>query len=162
MRPLTRAPLRVDRSTGRPLESAAYTTFAMHAPVRTHFIELPCKVAQCHRYQHGWVTTLDPMREEHLVFIQHIVSGRSGRRWSHGERTPEGYMTFVFPPGQSCFRNSHHQRDESKRELYVIRSGDYRTPYARRDPKAVSFDNWVEAFDKNQTALVKAHEARME
>lgn len=162
MRPLTRAPLPVDRSTGKPMAPEAFTSFAMHAPVSTHFIELPCKVAQCKRYMHGWTTVLDPKRQEHLLFIQHIVGGHSGRRWSYGENTPEGYLTFVFPPGQSCFRNSHHQRDESKDELYVVRKGDYRTPYSRRDPKAVSFDNWIEAFDNNQTALVKAHESRME
>jgi hypothetical protein len=162
MRTLFRAPLRSDPQTGRPLESAAYTTFAMHAPVRTHFIELPCKVAQCRRYVHGWVTTLDPGREEHLPLIQHIVSGRSGRRWSRGENTPEGYMTFVFPPGQACFRNSHHQRDESKQELYVVRRGDFRMPYAQRESRVMGFDNWIETFDKNQKALVKAHEARME
>lgn len=161
-RPLTRAPLRSDPHTGRPLESEAYTSFGMRAPLRTHFIELPCKIAQCHGYVHGWTSVLDPMREDHLIGIKHIVSGRSGRRWSRGETTPEGYLTFVFPPGQSCWKNSHHTRDDSKRELYVVRRGDYRMPYARREPAAMSFDNWIEAFDKNQTALVKAHEARME
>lgn len=162
MRALNRAPLRTDAQTGRPLESAAYTTFAMHAPVRTHFIELPCKVIQCKRYVHGWTTILDPGREEHLLFIQHIISGRSGRRYSRGEATPEGYMQFHFTPGQSCFANSHFERDEDKRELYVVRSGDYRTPHAQREPQAMSFDNWVESFDRNQSALVAAHESRME
>lgn len=161
-RSLQRAPLRPDPHTGRPLESAAYTSFGMRAPLRTHFIELPCSVAQCRGYVHGWTTILDPKRAEHLPFIQHIVSGRCERRWSHGETTPEGYMTFVFPPGQPCFKNSHHQRDEDKREFYVMRRGDFRMPHAQRDPHAMSFDNWIEAFDKNQNALVKAHEARME
>lgn len=162
MRPLNRAPLPVDRETGRPLADGAFTTFTMHAPLATHFIELPCKVAQCKRYVHGWTTVLDPKREEHLPLIQHIVSGRSGRRWSYGENTPEGYLSFVFPPGQSCFRNSHHQRDESKDELYVVRRGDFRTPYGQRDPKAMSPDLWLETFANNQNALIKAQEARME
>ncbi len=100
MRQLTRAPLPVDRANGRPLAPEAFTTFTMHAPLATHFIELPCKVAQCKRYVHGWTTVLDPKREEHLLFIQHISSGRSGRRWSYGENTPEGYLTFVFPAGR--------------------------------------------------------------
>lgn len=162
MRTLTRAPLRADPNTGRPLEPEAFTTFGMRAPIKTHFIELPCKIAQCKRFVHGWTTTLDPKRAEHLPLIQHIVSGRSGRRWSYGENTPEGYLTFVFPPGQACFRNSHHQRDDSVPELYVVRSGDFRTPIHRREPKRVSPDNWLEAFDRNQTALIKAQEARME
>lgn len=162
MRTLNRAPLPIDRQTGRPLAAEAFTTFTMHAPLATHFIELPCKVAQCKRYVHGWTTVLDPKREEHLLFIQHIVSGRSGRRWSHGETTPEGYLSFVFPPGQSCFRNSHHQRDESKDELYVVRKGDFRTPYGKRDPKVMSPDLWLETFAKNQNVLLKAHESRME
>lgn len=162
MRTLTRAPLRVDRETGRPAPDGAFVSFGCRAPIATHFIELPCKVAQCHGYVHGWTSTLDPMRAEHLPLIAHIVSGRSERRWSRGESTPEGYVTFVFPPGQSCFLNSHHRRNLDVPELYVVRRGDYRTPYAQRDPKAMSADNWLEAFAKNQDALVKAHEARME
>lgn len=162
MRPLTRAPLPVDRDTGKPLAPEAFTSFAMHAPVSTHFIELPCKVAQCKRYVHGWTTVLDPGREEHLLFIQHIVSGRSGRRYTRGEATPEGYLQFHFTPGQPCFRNSHYQRDESKDELYVVRRGDFRTPYSKRDPKAMSPDLWLETFASNQAALLKAHESRME
>lgn len=162
MRTLNRAPVATDPSTGRPIRPEAFTTFGMRAPVATHFIELPCKVAQCRRYLHGWTTTLDPKREEHLVFIQHIVGGRSGRRWSHGENTPEGYLTFVFPPGQPCFKNSHHRRDEDVPELYVVRGGDFRTPIRAREFKQMAFDNWVEAFDRNQSALVKAHESRME
>lgn len=162
MRTLTRAPLRADPGTGRPLEPEAFTTFGMRAPLATHFIELPCKIAQCKGYVHGWTSTLDPKRAEHLPLIAHIVSGRSERRWSHGPVTPEGYMTFVFPPGQPCMRNSHHRRDESKQEFYVVRAGDYRTPIGQRDPKAMSFDNWVETFDRNQNVLRQAHEARME
>lgn len=160
-RPLTRAPVRTGRD-GRSLAPMDFTSFGMRAPVRTHFIELPCSVAQCKGYVHGWTSTLDPGREEHLPFIQHILSGRVGRRYSRGENTPEGYLTFNFPPGQSCFLNSHHQRDESKEELYVVRRGDFRTPHAQREPKAMTFDNWVELFDRNQNALVKAHEARLE
>ncbi len=162
MRTLTRAPLRAEQHTGRPLPPEAFTSFGMRAPLRTHFIELPCSVAQCKGWVHGWTTTLDPMRPEHLPLIAHIVDGRSGRRWTRGEASPEGYLTFHFTSGQPCFRNSHHKRDEEKRELYVVRRGDYRTPYAQREPKAMSFDNWVEAFDRNQTALVTAQQARME
>ncbi len=160
-RPLFRAPLRTDRS-GKSLEPAAFTSFGMRAPLHTHFIELPCSVAQCYRYVHGWTTTLDPGREEHLPLIQHIVSGRSGRRYTRGENTPEGYMTFHFAPGQPCFRNSHHERDWERPELYVVRRGDFRTPHSQREPRQMSFDNWIEAFDSNQNALVKAHEARVE
>jgi hypothetical protein len=162
MRPLFRAPLRVDRETGRPAPEGAFVSFGMRAPLRTHFIELPCAVAQCYRYVHGWTTILDPGREEHLIFIQHIVSGRSERRYTRGENTPEGYMQFHFTPGQPCFQNSHFERDWERPELYVVRQGDYRTPHNQRDPKAMSPDNWLEAFAKNQNALVKAHEARME
>lgn len=159
--PLTRAPLRSDRN-GNVLPSQAYTSFGMAAPLRTHFIELPCKVAQCERYVHGWTTTLDPGREEHWPFIQHILSGRSGRRYSRGENTPEGYMTFVFPPGQPCFRNSHHERNREVRELYVVRNGDFRTPNRQRQLRVMGFDNWLEAFDRNQTALVKGYESMRE
>lgn len=162
MMTLSRAPLRPDPQTGQPLPPTAFTSFGMAAPVRTHFIELPCKVAQCKGYVHGWESVLDPFRSEHLPFIKYIVDGAGGRRWSRGEVTPEGYLTFVFPPGQSCFRNSHHTRNHEVAELYVVRAGDFRTSHGQRNLRPMSFDNWVEAFDKNQNALVKGIEKMRE
>lgn len=158
---LSRAPLRPGPD-GRPLPPAAFTSFGMAAPVRTHFIEYPCSVAQCKGYVHGWTTILDPVREEHLPFIAHIVSGRAGRRYTRGENTPEGYLQFHFPPGQPCFMNSHHTRNHDVAELYVVRGGDFRTPHKQRELHRMSFDNWREALDRNQTALVKGHEAMRE
>ena len=162
MRTLNRAPLRPDPTTGRPLPPTAFTSFGMAAPTRSHLIEYPCSAAQCRGYVHGWTTILDPMRSEHLPFIKHIVDGVSGRRWSRGEVTAEGYLTFVFPPGQPCFRNSHHTRNHDVPELYVVRGGDFRTPHRQRELHRMGFDNWLEAFDRNQTALVKGHEAMRE
>lgn len=159
---LTRAPLRADRSTGRPLETQAYTSFGFSAPLRTHFVTYPCSVARCHGWINGWTTTLDPMREDHLPYIKYILAGAGGRRWFKGERSPEGYLNFDFVAGQSCFKNSHSTRNYDVPELYVIRSGDFRTPPHLRNPHAMSFDNWIEAFTKNQSALVSAHEARKE
>lgn len=159
MRALSRAPMRTDRE-GRTLETQAYTSFGMSAPLRTHFITYPCSIARCHGYVNGWTTVLDPMREEHLPFIRHILAGE--RRWFKGPVTEEGYLQFQFPAGQSCFKNSHSTRNYEVPELYIVRSGDFRTLPHLRNPHAMSFDNWIEAFNKNQNALVAAHEARRE
>lgn len=162
MRPLNRAPLREDRQTGRPIATQAFTSFGMSAPLRTHFVTYPCSVARCHGHVNGWRTTLDPMNSDHIVFIKYILDGAGGRRWYKGERSPEGYLNFDFPGGQACFKNSHSTRKNEVPELYVVRSGDFRTPHRLRNPHAMSFDNWFEAFDKNQRALVSAHEAMRE
>jgi hypothetical protein len=162
MRALNRAPLRIDRTTNRPIETQAFTTFGYRAPLQTHFITYPCSIARCKGWTQGWTTTLDPMREEHLPFIRHILRGAGGRRWFKGPMTPEGYLTFNFPGGQSCFENSHSTRNYDVPEIYVVRGGDFRMPPHLRNPHAMSFDNWVEAFDRNQRALVSAHDAMRE
>lgn len=108
---------------------------------------MTCVEAHCAAEANGWVSVLDPANAQHAASIKYITDD-SGRRYlllrsgdalehleARGdvagitvtpalrtllERTPAGFLVFLFFPGQQCFRPhldrevlfAHQQRDQ--------------------------------------------------
>lgn len=138
MRPLTRM-----QPAG---PAAAYKTFAITVPKATHTMPATCKQVDCPQYLNGWKTILDKsqMRLIHMV----RTSGRS-----YKESVEESIHTFVFEPGQPCFKAAEHSI-QIRPEIYSVRGGDYRgnplgTPTRIHNNPA----DWVEDFSESVEKL---------
>lgn len=127
-------------------------TYQIVAPKSTHFRSATCEEVDCPAYLYGWKTVIDESTE--LGQSQaHYIRTDSGRRY---QRDPvvfgEGPTSYVFEPGQRCFRE--HEKRLDKPEVYVVRDGDFRgnprgtTPLVHKDPQA-----WIDDFGEHQDRL---------
>ena len=121
------------------LAAHQYKTFAMRAPLATHFRPATCEEMGCPHYLHGWTTRIDLSTDLGQAQADYIRN-RSGR--PHVEVEPG---VFQFPPGQPCFRAETHRTRNDRPEMYVIRDGDHRVPERVANPQILSPDSWVDA-----------------
>lgn len=128
----------------------AYLTYAMTAPLRTHWRRATCAEFECASYLNGWLTVL-PSDDARCDYIRQA----SGRRFT--ECAAEAGMTeFRFEPGQVCFGESDHRVPVGRPPLYVVRHGDWRAwKPLRRHGDA---DGWVNDLYEHEQQLAKARE----
>lgn len=138
------------------LPAGAYQTFALSAPLATHFRAGTCaEVGDCEPYQNGWRTTVDETTELGQQQAHYIrkIAGRAFKE-SRGEG---GLTVFEFPAGQQCFR-THRVRIDRPEHCLAWR-GDWRVQ-PRRDDITVfqRGDQWVDSFAEHQDKLATALE----
>lgn len=125
-----------------------YRTFAVSAPLATHFVAASCEDVDCPAFVGGWRTTLDLSTE--LGQAQaHFIRRDSGRGYS--EPVPG---VFEFTPGQACFQAASHRRRADRPELFLVRDGDWRTP--RAPVERMTAESWVSRFREHQDRLATA------
>jgi hypothetical protein len=136
---------------GPALPPEHMTTYALKAPLATHFRPATCAQVDCSNWRHGWRTLIDELTE--LGQRQaHYIRKQAGRAFTE---YPDGGITvFEFEPGQECF--AQHQRPLEREPLYLVRGGDW-----RGDPRGTgarvhaSGEDWVEdmqtSLDKTRT-----------
>jgi hypothetical protein len=130
----------------------AYRTFEFTRPRTSEFWRrASCAEVDCLHYLHGWATSVLPgSQDEHVVRT-------SGRHWASVEATPEGFLRFVFPPGQSCFAASRHKVPIEREPIFTSFNGDHRARLdGQRTHTRGSF--WVEEFQEHVTTLRDAQE----
>lgn len=135
------------------MPASAYRTFAILAPVSSHWRKATCAEVDCPDYLNGWrvrVEGLDP---------QMLHAARtSGRRFRELHVT-EGETWLVYEAGQSCFRAEQHRRRLERPELYVVRDGDWRgNPRGTPVRQHARPEHWVENFAEHQQGLADALE----
>lgn len=124
----------------------AYQTYAISAPLSTHWRRATCAEVDCPHYLEGWAT-----RVEHCNAEQLHAARNSGRRYRElAVRAGETYL--LFEAGQKCFRWDEHRQRVERPELYVIRDGDLRgNPTGRR--QIVGDTQWSDDFGEHQERL---------
>jgi hypothetical protein len=130
----------------------AMKTYQVSSPLATHWRPATCAEVDCQPHQHGWATTVLPGGADEAA-----IKG-SGRHWSSAERTADGFVRYVFPPGQPCFAAARHKVQLDRPELFSVRGGDFRgnpTGEVRRHAKAEDF---VEDFGEHQQRIHDAQE----
>lgn len=132
------------------LAAHQYRTFQMRAPLATHFRAATCEEQRCPAWVHGWVTRVDLSTDLGQAQAAYIRKGATGRQWAEDDPG-----VFVFPAGQTCFKQSEHRTRNDRPELYVIRNGDHRVPDRVADPVQVSPDSWVDAFRTHTERLAQ-------
>jgi hypothetical protein len=115
------------REPNRPIQPAGpasvYKTYQLLQPVSSHFRPATCEEAECQAHLSGWRTAVDvstDLGREQAVYIRRH-SGRSFEVEQNGPLT-----TFVFGPGQTCFRAADHRVSLEREALHIVRRGDFR------------------------------------
>lgn len=139
----------------QPALGAEYMkTYAVEAPVDTHWRRATCEEVQCEQQERGWKMQIDlssELGQKQAYYIKY----QSGRHFTHEKLNNEGMVELVFPPGQTCFRE--HKVRLDREERYVVKGGDFRGN-PRGIPTRVHTrpELWVEDFQTNQEAIKEA------
>lgn len=129
------------------LPAAAYKTYAVSAPLATHFRPGTCEEVDCQPHQFGWATTVPRGSQDEAVI-------RSAGRSFSEERIGDGFIKFTFPPGQPCFRASTHQVPLERPWIYLVRDGDWRgNPRGTQAYVHKRGGDWVDDFANHQQKL---------
>jgi hypothetical protein len=137
------------------LPAAAYTTYRIAAPLRTHFRIGTCEEARCPSMMYGWVSPIDERTEQGQMWA-YLIRKESGRKFTE-EKQPDGLTVFTFAAGQKCFEQ-HRIRIE-RPEIFLREGGDWRgnplgtARYRHTDPGL-----WVEDFANHQDRLATLHQ----
>lgn len=121
-------------------------TYAIDAPRETHFRPATCREVDCPHHIHGWKTVVDERTELGQRQAEYIRR-HSGRSFSE-DREVEGLTTFVFEPGQQCFRP--HETRVDRPEIFSRFGGDFRgrTTEARVLPAHGWVDDMAEDLEQ--------------
>jgi hypothetical protein len=129
----------------------AMKSYAISAPLSTHWHPVTCAEAACDAYEHGWQSFIDEAAE--LGQRQaHFIRRESGRRFTE-ERNEHGITVFTFEPGQECFASDRHKARNERQEKYLVRGGDFRgNPTGERRIHSGP-DPWLDDFSTHQDRL---------
>jgi hypothetical protein len=134
---------------------AAYKTYGMSMPLKTHWRRATCEEFGCVAYQSGWVTTVDTSTE---LGRKQYAYCKADRERSFSVQRPEPMLfKFVYAPGNRCFLE--HQLPLGRPVRFYVAEGDWRGN-PRRIPARVHqyAEDWVEDFSIHQGALKTAIE----
>ena len=128
------------------LPTTAMKTYEVLAPTRTHWRKATCAEVDCPHHLHGWATTVQAGSADEALIR------RAGRHFT-AQPQPGGFLQFVFPAGQPCFKAHQHRVLLDRQEIFVVRGGDWRgnprgIPTQRLEPAA-----WVDNFAAHQQRL---------
>ena len=130
----------------------AYKTYQVAAPLTTHWRPATCAEIECEHYEHGWATTVLPGSGDEALIRS------SGRHWQDEVRggpwpDEQGFLTFLFPPGQACFGAHRHRVPLGRDPFFVVRRNDWRGNLGliRRHKRGA---DWVDDFATHQDKLI--------
>jgi hypothetical protein len=130
-----------------------FKTYAIVAPVATHYRRASCQEVECGAWAGGFRSTVDVATELGIAQARYI-EGHSCRRYS---RTQAGtVVTYEFPAGQRCFRQ--HQLPLEREPLFIVRGGDHRGDPRREGSVSRTADEWVDDFATHQQRIAAAIE----
>ncbi len=159
-------PFRVDPL----LPVGAYKTYAVAAPLATHFRPATCAEAGCRAHANGWLSAFDETADlgqgqAHYVrcdsgrrFVEHKgrnfrhVVDEAGRPAGVEFYDQPGMTVFEFEAGQRCF--GRHQVPLDRPEIYTVRRGDWRGDPTGAGPyRHAGVDDWLDDFGTHQQCI---------
>lgn len=103
------------------LPVTAMRTFAIVAPVQTHFRPATCEEIGCLAFHHGWSLDTAGLPAELVHDAKH-----SGRKYTISRDEDHGTEVLHFEPGQPCFKAAAHRMRVERPEIFLSRNGDWR------------------------------------
>lgn len=94
-------------------------TFAILAPVATHFRPATCEEIGCMAFHYGWSWETGGKPQEMVDAVK-----KSGRKYTTA--AVDGGELLVFEAGQPCFKASAHRMRVERPEIFLTRNGDWR------------------------------------
>jgi hypothetical protein len=131
---------------GMPIGS--YKTYALRAPIQTHYRRASCAEVDCSAHQNGWVTKIDEttsLGQQQAYYIRN-QSGRAFKEERDGAITK-----FTFFQGQQCFK--YHVVQLDRDPILIVRDGDWRGNPTGNVRRHVSTVDWVDDFANHQQQL---------
>jgi len=127
--------------------ASAYQTFAVRRRPDTT-VKAACRDVGCLAWRHGWESKVDETTQLGQAQAAYIRQ-QSGRTFTE-QRDGAGLTVFRFEPGQRCFAD--HQTIP---ETWIVRSGDWRTPFGERRliRHHTNGADWAEDFGEHTERL---------
>lgn len=120
-------------------------TYAIVRKDGIHVRPATCAEVECEQWKNGWITRVPTGSD----LDAYLASRKHGRVFDSLD-TGRGERSYMFRPGQSCFRESTHRLPIEREPLFVVRDGDWRgnprgTPAVQR-----SAADWTDDFANHQ------------
>lgn len=125
----------------------AFKTYALKAPISTHWRKASCAEIGCSAHLKGW-TTIVAVESPQAQYIR----AKSGRHFTEARRAG-GMTEFRFPAGQACFAAGDHKVPLERTPLYVVRDGDYRGNPTGRSMRHRTAEAWRDDFGEHQERI---------
>lgn len=126
-------------------------TYSVSSPIQTHRRPATCEEVDCRAWRDGWQTIV-PREGPQAYYIRNDRS----RRCHEVTGMTDRMATFLFDPGQRCFRQ--HSKSLERPEIYVVRDGDWRgNPTGRRRVHRRAAD-WVDDFAEHVDGIERLRE----
>jgi len=129
------------------LPAHAMKTYSVLVPKRNRR-RATCAEVDCQPHAKGWRTTLSKLAQPELI----KELRESGRRFS-AELDEGDVITFVFAPGERCFRASTHWIHTGDADIHAVRDGDWRGNPRRTDTVVMRPGDWIDDFANHQREL---------
>jgi hypothetical protein len=124
-------------------------TYALAAPLATHWRPATCEEVDCANQAAGWRTVVDEATDLGQRQAAYVRT-QAGRAF--GEHREGPLTVFTFPAGQRCF--AAHQQPLEREPLYLVRGGDWRgNPRGVPVRRHVRAADWVDDFANHQLDL---------
>jgi hypothetical protein len=133
------------------MPAAAYQTYAVVRPKRTHWRKATCQQVECPHWLKGWRQTIDlntPLGQEQARYIKQ----HSGRAYTKIGQF-NGVVELEFPAGQQCF--TEHRVPLDRDSLFQLKGGDWRGNPAGVPTRTLSPVAWRDNYGENQEKLAE-------
>jgi hypothetical protein len=129
-------------------------TYAIVVPRATHTRPATCAEIECEPWKHGWACTVTENSPEESLLLQAAAGTVDGhmRRYYRPYKDEDGFLRYVFGPGQPCFAASSHRVPLEREPVHLVKSGDWRAttgePFVH-----TRGEHWVEDFGEHQQRI---------
>jgi hypothetical protein len=134
-----------------------YKTYAVVAPLSTHFRAGTCAETNCPHYLNGWGVRLENLTPDLREAVKSATFEHQGKQVKYRytvQTLEDGHVYLTFSAGQPCFRASQHRVRLEEPPLYIVRDGDHRgNPRRTRARQHLNPAHWVEDFATHQQAI---------
>lgn len=144
------------RPVNRPepqLPVQAMKTYELIAPLSTHWRAATCAEVNCQASQNGWATRVIADSDDESILRKASAGQVDGieRRYIK-QQEAAGFVRYVFPAGQPCFKAKVHKVPLEREPIHLVRGGDFRanTGTLRRHVRG---EDWVDDFATHQDNL---------
>jgi hypothetical protein len=124
--------------------------------LRPFLVSATCPEVGCRQYENGWRTRVGG---DDIDLVRRVLRGEVDGYRRHAIEIPEanGWVTFVFEPGQFCLAVRRHQKHEERDPTSFRRGGDWRgaTGTSRVYDRT---DQWTDDLRTSTTRLADLRE----
>lgn len=152
----TPGPLNLDKVSPRVRAGIGpehFKSYAVSAPVSTHWRPGTCEEYECDDYLHGFVFTCDLSTELGQSQYYYLTHDKE-RRYSI-QRPSENIVKFIYGPGNRCFSRTGepHYVPVGRPPFYLVHGGDWRGNPRGDQMVHRRVEDWIDDFANHQDKI---------